>query len=110
MFSVAGLLKTGPSYNKSGYDDQINLKTNLSQILTGIIQSAFDLENVDGESPDGEEHVDRKVGKITPKYLTADYIGIGTVLHSKKLDVVADFELKSEFFDGIEEFLSLIHI
>lgn len=107
MFNLKEILSTGPSYKKNDCAEQINLKINISELVTKLLKESADKlsaqENA-GEEPEedkGDENSgqgdqnNQNLDNFTSKFLTAEYIGIGTVYHSMKLDILSKFDLKS---------------
>ena len=116
MFNLKELLSTGPSYQKFSNDDQINLKINISELIYNILSENQRLllngaQQNAGEEPEQDmanstdeqdSNSQANQGEFTSKFLTAEYIGIGTALHSRKLDILPNFELKSENLPDME--------
>jgi len=99
MFSLSKL-PSGPSYHKKELHDEISLKIKISDLICNILKKNY-CEKTIGEN-DNEEQSQNSEGKgdimknFSPKFLKADYIGVRTIHHSKKLDILSKIKISSK--------------
>ena len=100
------VISVGPSFNKTDYPQQINLKITLGQLLGNIIKQthSYDQETDQqqsltiGESLEdtqiqSNENHNNKIEKFVNKHLQARYVGVHTIHHSLKMDLLSGLKL-----------------
>ena len=118
MFTFSkSAISVGPSFKKQDFPNQINLKLSLGELLTHVMDEVSSEEGRDdkksptqGEALDNEavdeeyfEPKSKQFKSFIEKHLHARYLGIQTIHHSLKLDLLNGLKLTtSESYPELE--------
>ena len=116
MFDLGELLMTGPSYKKMNHEQKVNLKIKVSELMTRILNDNKE-DLVAAKTAAGEEEQDQadeqeaddsdKVKVFTRNYFAAEYLAVGMLNHSMKLNFLTEFKLAASQLPDIEQFEGL---